>query len=155
MGYISNWVRSIATVTMMMAAVTVLTPKNTAGRAAMLCGSILLTAVLVSPIKTFDIEAVSEYDRKFELEIEKRAEAISREGEKVKETIIEENLRTYILQRAKQFGISCDIAVACRDGMPHLVTVRLKRKEDRERISEILTEECGIAKENQIFEVTE
>ena len=152
--YISGWVHSVSAVAMIMAIITVLTPKNTAGRTAMLCGSIILTAVLVSPIKAFDMEKVSEYDRDFKFEIEEKANAIVMTGEKMKEDIIEEKLRTYILQRTKQFGIICDVSVVCRDGMPDSVTIGLRREEDREKISEILVSECGIAKEKQKFEVT-
>ena len=151
--YVSGFVKSVAAVTMIMAAVTVITPKNAAGRAAMLCGSILLTVVLVSPIKSFDISFLSQYDKKIEVEIEGRAENILNKGEELKEGIIEENLRTYILQRANQFGILCDAKVFCLEGVPHSVSVRVKKNEDKERVSRILTEECGIAKENQTFEV--
>lgn len=152
--YISGFVKSVATVTMIMAAVTVITPKNAAGRAAMLCGSIILTAVLVSPIKSFDTSFLSEYDKRIEVEIEKKAKNISEKGEELKENIIEENLRTYILQRTKQFGIVCDVRVLCLEGVPHSVSVELKRDEDKEKVSQILTEECGIAEENQTFEVS-
>ena len=146
--------KSVATATMIMAAVTVITPKNAAGRAAMLCGSIILTAVLVSPIKSFDTSFLSEYDKRIEVEIEKKAKNISEKGEELKENIIEENLRTYILQRTKQFGIVCDVRVLCLEGVPHSVSVELKRDEDKEKVSQILTEECGIAEENQTFEVS-
>ncbi len=154
-GYVSGFVHSVATVTMIMAAVSVITPKNAAGRAAMLCGSILLTVVLLSPIKGFDTSALSEYDKKIEVEIDGRAESILQKGEELKEDIIEENLRAYILQRTKQFGIYCDAEVLCLEGMPDSVRVKLKREEDKEKVSQILTEECGIAKEKQMFEVSE
>ena len=152
--YVSGFVKSVATVTMIMAAITVITPKNAAGRAAMLCGSILLTTVLVSPIKAFDASVLSEYDKRIEVEIEGRAKNISQKGGELKENIIEQNLRTYILQRTKQFGIFCDAKVLCLDGVPYTASVKLERKEDREKVSQILTEECGIAKENQTFEVS-
>lgn len=150
---IGRWIYSVATVTMIMAVITVITPKNTAGRAAMLCASIAFTAVLVSPIKAFDVSGLSEYERNFRSEIDGKSKEIEVQSLQARENIIEENLRAYILQRAKQFGISCDAEVQCIDGTPRFVAVVLRNEKDREKVSEILLEECGIEKENQSFEV--
>ena len=100
MEYVKGFVGTVATVTMIMAIVSVVTPKNAPGRAAMLCGSILLMTALISPMKEFDPDLFSEYDKKIESEIGMRAESMRQKSEKLKESIIEENLRTYIFKRA-------------------------------------------------------
>ncbi|MBE6911052.1 MAG: hypothetical protein IJO61_09085 [Oscillospiraceae bacterium] len=155
MGYVKGFVGAVATVTMIMAIVAVVTPKNAAGRAAMLCGSILLMTVLVSPMKELDPALFSEYDRKIESEIETKAEMMRQKSERLKESIIEENLRTYIFKRAEQFGIRCDAQPEYFNGEVCSVTVKLENEKDVEKVSQILVEECGIAKENQTFEVSE
>ena len=119
----------------------------------MLCISIVFTTVLISPIKAFDTSVFSEYNKTLENEINEKTEDIEARSVKAREKIIEENLRAYILQRTKQFGIYCDAKVECLDGIPYSVAVILQEEKDREKVSEILLGECGIEKEQQSFEV--
>ncbi len=153
MEFIHSWVSAIAAVTMMMAVVSVLTPKNSAGRAVMFCGSIIMTVVLVSPIKKLDVAALSGYSARFEKEVERRAEQVSRQNEKLRKDIIEENTRAYILQRAESMGISCDLDIECSDDVPYTAVVCVKNKDVVPAVSGLLEMEVGIPSARQTFEI--
>lgn len=144
---------AIAAVTMIMAVVSVLTPKNSAGRAVMLCGSIIMMVVLVSPFKKLDVSALSDYSARFEKEIEHRAEQVRRQNEKLRKNIIEENTRAYILQRAEAMGISCDLNIECCGDVPHTAVVSVKNKDVVPAVSELLEREVGIPSVRQTFKI--
>ncbi len=151
--FIRSWVSAIAAVTMMMAVVSVLTPKNSAGRAVMLCGSIIMMVVLVSPIKKLDVSALSGYGARFQKEIEFRAEQVSRQNEKLRKDIIEENTRAYILQRAESMGISCDLDIECYDDVPYTAVVSVKNKDVVPAVSMLLERDVGIPSARQTFKI--
>lgn len=153
MEFMRDWVVAIAAVTMIIAVVSAITPKNSAGRAVMLCGSVLMTVVLISPIKKLDVSALSEYSARFEKEVQYRAEQMSAQNEKLRKNIIEENMRAYILQRADAMGIACDVDIECRNDVPHTAVISIKNKEAVPAVSELIEKECGIPSGRQTFKI--
>ena len=150
MGYIQNWVVTISAVTMVIAIVAVIVPKNSAGRAVMLCGGIIMTAVLVLPLKNIGVYESGEVDNGFLTEIRKSADKALESNEKISADIIESRFGEYILKRAEQEGISCTAKVSCDNGIPvsAVITTESERIDD---ISGMISKELGIASENQIF----
>ena len=144
MNFIRDWVGSIAAVTMLLSVISALVPKTAAKRAVMLCGSIIMTAVLVSPIKSLDSGEVLAYGGKYGKMAQEMAESLQAENEKLSVGIIEVNLRAYILQRADSMGIECGVDVKCEGTTPERVTARVTAVEDGVAIADMIKSECGI-----------
>ncbi|MBQ2839984.1 MAG: hypothetical protein IJE70_01405 [Oscillospiraceae bacterium] len=144
MSFIRDWVGSIAAATMLLSVISALVPKTSAKRAVMLCGSIIMTAVLISPINSFDSGAVLGYGEKYGKTVEEMAETLRRENEKLSSSIIEKNLGAYILQRADSMGVECMVDVKCTGTTPQGVTVKVESVRDGIALSDMIKEEFGI-----------
>lgn len=153
MEFIRNWVVSIAAATMIISIAAALCPKNAAGRAVMLCGSLIMTAVLISPLKSFDVSVLSEYGARYEREIEERSRRLNEENETLRKNIIEENTRAYILQRAESMGVSCDVRIICKDDIPYSAYIQAPDKVKAYAVSELIEAECGIPAARQTFKI--
>lgn len=151
MQFVQNWVMSIAAVTLIVSVITALCPKNAAGRAVSLASCLLMTATLLSPISRVDVSALSDEMEKYSLEAEQRYEKLLDEQENIKEKLIEENTRAYILQRAESSGIECDITVQCKEGTPYTVYITAENDAELIAASELVEKELGIARERQLL----
>ena len=149
MQFVEDWVSSVATVTLIVSVVGALCPKNAAGRAVTLASCLLMTATLLSPISRVDISALSDEMGKYSRETEQRYEKLMDEQENIKEKLIEENARAYILKRAESLGIECDITVKCSDGVPHTVYITAENTAGLTAASELVEKELGIKRERQ------
>lgn len=152
MQFVQNWITSIAAVTLIVSVIGALCPKNAAGRAVTLASLLLMTATLLSPISRVDVSALSDEMEKYSHEAEKRYEKLLDEQENIKEKLIEENTRAYILQRAESSGIECDITVQCKDGAPHTVYITAENETELVAASELVEKELGISREYQRLE---
>lgn len=151
MEFIRGWVISIATATLIISVAAALCPKNTAGRTVMMCGSLIMTAVLISPLKGFDTSLLNEYGEQYEREIEVKSEKLRLQNEELRQDIIEENLRAYILQRAKTMEIECDVQISCKGDLPYSAYVDVADEEKALELSRLIESECGIPKARQTF----
>ncbi|MBQ8004400.1 MAG: hypothetical protein IJ299_04840 [Oscillospiraceae bacterium] len=149
MGIVQSWVSSIATVTLIVSAITALCPKNSAGRAVMLSACIVMTATLLSPLGNIKISALSDGMEKYSRGAEKRYEELLKEQENMKDRLIEENVRAYILQRAESEGIECDIVIRCRDGAPYSAEIAAEKEKDLIAASELTEKELGVLRARQ------
>ena len=144
MGFIRSWVGSIAAATMLLSVIAALVPKTSAKRAVMLCGSVIMTAVIISPIKNFDSEVLCGYGEEYAKTAETMAAALFEENENLSAGIIEKNLGAYILERADSMGIECGVDVKCTGKTPQSATVRVATIGDGAMLSDMIKTECGI-----------
>ncbi len=149
MQFVQNWVTSIATVTLIVSVIGALCPKNAAGRAVSLASTLLMTATLLSPISRVDVSALSGEMEKYSREAEQRYEKMIDEQENIREKLIEENVRAYILQRTESLGIRCDITVQCKDGVPDSAYITAKNDAELVAASELIEKELGIGRARQ------
>lgn len=152
MQFVQNWITSIAAVTLIVSVIGALCPKNAAGRAVTLASCLLMTAALLSPISRVDVSALSDEMEKYSRGAEQRYEKLLDEQENIKEKLIEENTRAYILQRAESTGIECDITVQCKDGVPHTAYITAENETELVAASELVEKELGISREHQRLE---
>lgn len=149
MQFVQDWVTSIATVTLIVSVITALCPKNAAGRAVSLASTLLMTATLLSPISRIDVSALPAEMDKYSRAAEQKYEKIVDEQENIRDKLIEENVRAYILQRAESEGIECDITVQCKNGVPDSVYITAENDAFLVAASELIEKELGIEKTRQ------
>ncbi len=147
MQFVEDWVTSIAAVTLIVSVITALCPKNAAGRAVSLASCLLMTVTLLSPISRVDISALSAEMEKYSLKAEKIYEKMLGEQDNIRDELIEENVRAYILQRAESLGIKCDITVRCKDGKPDSAYITAGSDAELIAAAELAVKELGIARE--------
>ncbi|MBR3910383.1 MAG: hypothetical protein IKJ54_03720 [Anaerotignum sp.] len=139
---IRGWIGSVAAVMMIMAAVSAICPKNSAGRIVALCGSLILTAVLITPLKSFDVALFEQYAESYVRGLEEKGARLKEENEMLRDDIIEKNLRAYILERADMMGIDCDVRVESRNGVPHSAEICVKDKAKAYAVKEMIKKEA-------------
>ncbi|MEA4895330.1 MAG: stage III sporulation protein AF [Oscillospiraceae bacterium] len=156
--FVGEWVRAIAGTALICAAATALTPKGKVKNVLkMLCGIVLIIA-MISPILKQDFPSLS-MDMS---EYRKRADEIigkSKEKENsLSRTIIEDELETYILDKAKSLNVelkSVEVSVKWGDeGSWYPYEAHLKADiPDREKnlISNSIEAELGVPDERQYW----
>lgn len=145
MGGIASYVRSVGACALLLAAVSAVCPKTSAKHAVNIVGALIMAVVLISPLRSFDFKDLTAQSSSLEGDILEMSERLGAENASLREKIIEEQTAAYILQRANDFGIVCEVWVTCRDGVPSVATVAADEK-DVEKLSEIIRSECGISK---------
>ena len=148
------WIVSISAATMIAAVARALAPKNAAGKAVSFGGAALVMLALLAPLGSVDMDKFEDYTRKLNGEIELRAEALSEENQKLQRDIIENEIAAYILQRAEEVGVSCEVSVFFADGFSHSVSIELPSGDGREQLTEIIADECGIPRERQMYKIS-
>ncbi len=91
-GAVRNWVSMIAGISIVLALLDAITPNNSAGRFAGLCGSLILMFALVFPLKGFVFSEDEFALRKYDSEIEEYAEHAVEENNNLKKSIIESKM---------------------------------------------------------------
>lgn len=88
---VRNWVNMIAGISIVLALLDAITPNNSAGRFAGLCGSLILMFALVFPLKGFVFSEDDFVLRKYDSEIEEYVEHAVEENNNLKKSIIKNN----------------------------------------------------------------
>ncbi len=152
---IRAWIVSLSAASMVASAAGALVPKNAAGKATSLAGRALVMAVLLSPIGKVDFYMFNEASNEISRRIELSSEGFYSENEKLRQNIIEDETAAYILQRAQNMDVSCEVSVFAEEDIPKSATIKLKDKEAIGKLTEIIATECGIAKERQMYKISE
>ncbi len=152
---VKGWVVSVSAATMIVAVLNAIAPKNSAGKVIAFTGAMVIMFVLLSPVKSLDSDAFRDYSDKYGAELEWQIEDISEGKEKLINHNIEQGINAYILQRAESIGVSCDVSVNCVDGLPYTVFIWTDGGGGNEKLSEVISAECGIPKERQMYKVRE
>ncbi len=145
---ISLWIAGISAVALMVSVISVIAPKNSAGRAASMLGSILVLIALVSPLFDFEASQILGIGRGYEEEISKRIEETEKKTTDVKNDIIKNRLTAYVLEKAKTDESECKLSMEIQDGEIKSATVASRESAVAERVSEVLEGELGIARES-------
>ena len=141
MGVLNGWVVSIASVTMIMAVILAITPKNAPGKAVALCGSIILTVTVIAPLRNINVEKLSYLGEEYGAEIAERARNFQSTNEKIQLEVIEEKLRAYILSGNEKVR---DVTVSCESADSISAEVVIRSEEDKMEIVDFLIKECGL-----------
>ena len=155
--WIRNWLLGVSGVAMAMAVAEAMIPKGSMRHICRLAGGLLLLLTAVSPVLNLDEDRWT-WTTKYQTTVEGYEMALSEQNNLIYQSIIEEKAAAYILDKAKERGISCQVEVALAidgNGNVHPGEVRLFGSwtdEQRAALSRVLEAELGILPERQYFE---
>ena len=145
---ISSWIAALAAVSFIVSIISVIAPKNSAGRVASMLGSILVLVALVSPIFDFEGAKLLGMGKVYEEKISERIETAEEKTADIKNNIIQEKLAAYVLEKAKTDENECKVSVEVSDGAVLSATIECHERGISDRVLTILENELGIAKES-------
>ena len=145
---ISSWIAGISAVSFIVSVISVIAPKNSAGRVSSMLGSILVLVALVSPIFDFEGAKILGMGKVYEEEISKRIESAEEKTADIKNDIIQNKLTAYVLEKAKTDENECKVSVEVSDGAVLSATIECYERGITDRVLTVLENELGIAKES-------
>lgn len=156
---LKDWLLGMTGAAMLLALAENLTPEGGIKRMVSLVGGLVLILTAVSPILKLEKADLADLTGRFEQQASDRYESLKQENDFLFETIIEEKTAAYILDKAKELGMSCRVTVsAAWDGelpVPHTVKLIGSWSEPQKRaLSSMIEEELGIPAALQYFEET-
>lgn len=156
---IRNWLLGVTAASMLLALAEYLVPDGVNKKIVRLAGGLVLALAALTPIIQLDEAAIIDATKKFQIELRSGSEKLSVEKDFLFESIIEEKTEAYILDKAKELGMECQVSVfVAWDGevpIPHSVNVRgVWTQQQKQVFSQLIEEELGISKSLQRFEET-
>ena len=154
------WLTAVVSVTLLLSVIQMLTPKGSLREITSFVGGLLLLAVLLRPLGSVDLSAVSLNLDAYRQTVEQRQAELEQEGQKELVGLIEAELESYISDKAEDLGIRCTVAVETReqDGypVPWAVTVRGSlTAEQREALIRRIEADFAIPAERQTYHMEE
>lgn len=148
MELLRNWICGICAVSILIAIAQALAPKNAVSGSVRMIGALIMVIVMLAPIGKIKMSEFRVMSQRTAAELESKTRKINEENQKIKESIIEDSLASYICERAGNRGDDIRVEVTCRDEMPERVTVFLSPGASEKRVVDIIEDECGISREN-------
>ncbi len=150
---ISSWVSGLCAASLVVAVISAISPKNSAGRVCVMMASIMVMVALISPI--LDLRGLSLLDigRDYERSIRRKIEETTEATERLKKDIIEEELSSYILDKAEVSEEACKVNIRLEDGVAVSAEVVSWDSVSAARVSEVLKDELGIERERQEIKI--
>lgn len=149
------WLLSLAGVALLTALASLFPTSESLRRVTKLAGGVALTCLLFSPLVTFDYDAYAAALQDYHVSVSTDG-AVSDSSERLQRTVIESEMRTYILDKAAQCGAVLDDAQVTlqwsTDGYwyPHEVRIVSGADENqRAKLSDCIQTQLGISVENQ------
>lgn len=147
---IKLWVASLSGVTLIMAVISAVIPKNTAGRVCVLLGEIALIATLISPLKGGLADEIPDMGALYKNEVrEKTINATEVCGE-MEDKLISKKLSAYVLNKARAKGVLC---IELEEKTPVFAEGTVGDRVSAGRVEKLLSEELGISKERQKIKI--
>ena len=154
------WLLSLAGVALLTALASLFPTSESLRRVTKLAGGVALTCLLFSPLVTFDYDAYAAALQKNHVSVSTDG-AVSDSSERLQRTVIESEMRTYILDKAAQCGAALDDAQVTlqwsTDGYWYPQSVRLVTSgpaEENSRLAQIIEAELGIPRARQEWSST-
>ena len=141
------WLTAVVSVTLLLSVVQTLTPKGSLREIASFVGGLLLLAVLLRPLGSVDLSAVSLNLDAYRQTVEQRQAELELVG------LIEAELESYISDKAADMGLTLRVQVTVEpdgSGVPVPVSVELTGPRS-EVLSRWLETELGVPAERQVW----
>ena len=122
------WLTAVVSVTLLLSVIQMLTPKGSLREIASFVGGLLLLAVLLRPLGSVDLSAVSLNLDAYRQTVEQRQAELEQEGQKELVGLIEAELESYISDKAADMGLTLRVQVTVEpdgSGVPVPVSVEL------------------------------
>ena len=151
MDLLRTWLFGLTAVSALLALAESLVTQEGIRRVLRLAGGVLMILVLLQPVVRMDLGDLRLSPDALRQEAEALEEEYARQQEAALETGIEEELASYIWDKAQALGLSCQVRVTVETGadgipVPRSVTVTGAYSED---LSEIIETDLGIPREQQ------
>lgn len=147
------WLTAVVSVTLLLSVVQTLIPKGSLREIASFVGGLLLLAVLLRPLGSVDLSAVSLDLAPYRQTVERRQAELEQEGQKELIGLIEAELGSYIWDKAADLGLTLQVQVTVEpdgSGVPATVSVELTGPKS-EALSRWLETELGVPAERQVW----
>ena len=158
MSVLKSWLLCVSCAAILAACCESLCPNGKGKSCVRLAGCLLLLCAVVRPLPAFRGQGIAP-ERLFESSaMQVRSEALSQEQENLRSRLIAEELGAYILDKAKDLGMTCRVEVTLAgEGeeplLPRSVTVEgTWSEEQRQALSEVIEEDLGVSAEQQHYE---
>lgn len=147
------WLTAVVSVTLLLSVIQMLTPKGSLREITSFVGGLLLLAVLLRPLGSVDLSAVSLNQDAYRQTVEQRQAELEQEGQKELVGLIEAELESYISDKAADMGLTLRVQVTVEpdgSGVPVPVSVELTGPRS-ETLSRWLETELGVLAERQVW----
>ena len=158
MNLLKSWIIGITCAAMIISAVQTLLPDGATRKVANLAGGLFLLLVLAAPLTKLDLRMLLLAQTEYRMWENGTIDLLKLENKQLIIDIVEEQTASYILDKAKGSGISCEVTVVCacdEEGnvLPKSVNVRGKFTEAQQKeLLQWIENELAILEENQTFE---
>lgn len=146
---VRNWLLSLAGVALLTVLASLFPTSESLRRVTKLAGGVALTCLLFSPLVTFDYDAYAAALQDYHVSVSTDG-AVSDSSERLQRTVIESEMRTYILDKAAQCGVSlADAQVTLQwstDGYwyPYAVRLVTSGAAENSRLAQTIEADLGI-----------
>ena len=154
------WLLSLAGVALLTALASLFPTSERVRRVTKLAGGVALTCLLFSPLVTFDYDAYAAALQDYHVSVSTDG-AVSDSSERLQRTVIESEMRTYILDKAAQCGAALDDAQVTlqwsTDGYWYPQSVRLVTSgpaAENSRLAQIIEADLGVPRTRQEWSST-
>ena len=149
------WLLSLAGVALLTALASLFPTSESLRRVTKLAGGVALTCLLFSPLVTFDYDAYAAALQDYHVSVSTDG-AVSDSSERLQRTVIESEMRTYILDKASSLGmqISVELEMETRAATPYPsgVTIRgAATPTQKQQLQTYLEQTFAIAPERQVW----
>lgn len=156
MTLVREWLMHVIGASLLMAAVSVLTPRGAVRRIALLCCAVIFLMSVLRPLLGGELPALQSVSSLKE-DVARQTEEFQQSNLEAWETLIERELLSYIETKAAE--LHCDCSVSLRlsrdtDGVPVPEEVTLTAAEENEALTVWLIQELGIDRERIQWRIT-
>lgn len=158
MGVIREWLLGVTCSAMVMALAESLAPEGGVKKVCRLAGGLVLLLAAIGPVVKLDEDAMAKALAEYRVTAQDYSDSLAERNNLLYKTIIEENTAAYILDKAEEMGISCQVEVTYAyddEGSPYpcSVTVRGSWTEEQQiHLSLFLENDLGISVQRQQLE---
>ncbi len=133
-----------------------LSPKGSVKQVGRLVCAMVLLCVVLSPVKTLDMAAGSQWLTNYRATLADSRAALAEQGEEIQMAVIGEKYRAYIEDKGAQLGLNCQAQVDCREEGEIYVPDRVQvtgdlSQGDWDGLRRCREEELGVPPERQEF----
>lgn len=155
---VRQWLLGVACTALVMAVADSLAPDGSVKKVCRLAGGLALLLAAVSPLLRLEVGALADALEGYRAQVQRYEKTLEEQNNLFYQTIIEESTAAYIVDKAKEMGISCQAEVTFsydEDGVPCPWEVTARgdwTDETREALARLLEDDLGVPTQRQHYE---
>lgn len=136
---IRTWILSVAGAGILVSIALSLTPDGPVKRFVRFIGGLIMIVVVLNPLVNIKFDSISAQISKYELEADQYQTGITIKNREIMALIIEEKTAAYILDKADELGLVCDVSIKTEIGdngypYPYSVTITSNATSSQKKI---------------------